>query len=302
MRFAAEESQTRGVGISEIRAEISLAIHQSRDIVKLEDDERGVRRYTTRTMLRIESHLLASVKRSEGNDNHRVAAPDVAAAIRQHPSIEPEQAEAVRHITQGEDSITAVNGFAGTGKTFMLSVAKSIWEASGYDVVGTALAAKAAKTIENDSGIPSTHIHRLLCTRSVSEQRTLKENVLPSEFVAIEEPSPTTGVHGYFLSPGRNPYARTVPAQEFIDVIVADEKEKKHGIIRRPDSHQSLIPWTEARRSALGITLERHQPQKSEPHPGPLAQFANTNQTKSDNCSDALIGELSLPKYEGRLR
>jgi len=51
---------------------------------------------------------------------------------------------------------------AGSGKTYMLKVANEIWRAAGFSVVGTSLAAKAAKTLENDSGIRSTHIHSLL--------------------------------------------------------------------------------------------------------------------------------------------
>ena len=85
----------------------------------------------------------------------------------------------------------------------------------------------------------------------MSEQRILKENVLPSEFFAIPEPSPDRGVEAYFPSPGRSPYRKLIPADEFASVVVSDDADALHGVHRRADADQLLVPWTERRREEL---------------------------------------------------
>ena len=56
----------------------------------------------------------------------------------------------------------AVVGHAGTGKTFMLSKACSIWEGSGYRVRGVALSGIAAQVLQDSAGIESKTVARSL--------------------------------------------------------------------------------------------------------------------------------------------
>ena len=92
--------------------------------------------------------------------------------------------------------------------------------------------------------------------KSVSEQRQERQAVLPSEFFGIDEPSAESGVEGYFVSPGRNPYRIVIDPREFDDIVVSDEMDRDHGIIRRDDMDQSLIPWTIDRERLFGINRE----------------------------------------------
>ena len=71
-----------------------------------------------------------------------------------------EQRAAVRHVTSGPDLALMV-GFAGTGKSAMLGVARWAWEVEGYTVRGAALSGIAAEGLEGGSGIASRTIASL---------------------------------------------------------------------------------------------------------------------------------------------
>ena len=74
---------------------------------------------------------------------------------------EQQYAAAVKIATTG-DKYVAVQGLAGTGKTYMLSYVRQIFEKEGYTVTGAAFAGKAADGLEADSGIKSGTIHSML--------------------------------------------------------------------------------------------------------------------------------------------
>jgi conjugative relaxase-like TrwC/TraI family protein len=74
---------------------------------------------------------------------------------------EQQHAAAVKIATTG-DKYVAVQGLAGTGKTYMLNFVRQIYEKEGYTVTGAAFAGKAADGLEADSGIKSGTIHRFL--------------------------------------------------------------------------------------------------------------------------------------------
>ncbi|WP_265001411.1 Ti-type conjugative transfer relaxase TraA, partial [Komagataeibacter sucrofermentans] len=65
-----------------------------------------------------------------------------------------EQALAVGEVTKSRD-LSVVVGYAGTGKSTMLGVARAAWEEAGYRVRGAALSGIAAEGLEAGSGIES---------------------------------------------------------------------------------------------------------------------------------------------------
>lgn len=73
-----------------------------------------------------------------------------------------EQLQAIRHIAGHRDQFIAVQGLAGTGKTYMLNAARQVWERQGFQVRGAAYTGKAAEGLQTDAGIKSATIHSLL--------------------------------------------------------------------------------------------------------------------------------------------
>ena len=154
----AVESQTRGLGISDIRGSVEHHLETSPEIVRLKNS-RGVRTFTTREMLAIEARMLDAASRLSRKSSHSVTLPEVQAHLK-NSILNEEQREAVRHICSGSDVVT-VTGIAGSGKTTMLSICREVLK-SRYQVLGTTLAAKASRGLEDGSGIRSVHIHKLL--------------------------------------------------------------------------------------------------------------------------------------------
>jgi conjugative relaxase-like TrwC/TraI family protein len=152
-----------------LRCEHVLALRTDRDAATIRGHDGKViaaktaeQRWTTHEMLEIELGVVdAGMFRQDSGCG--VACRDaVAAAVAARGSLSAEQDRMVRTICSSGDGIDIVEGVAGAGKTFALAAAREAWEASGYRVIGCSLAARAAKHLHDDAGIPASTIDRLL--------------------------------------------------------------------------------------------------------------------------------------------
>ncbi|WP_294256654.1 Ti-type conjugative transfer relaxase TraA [uncultured Sphingomonas sp.] len=141
--------------------QVMAAVRASPELVKLGKDGCGEDRFTSRDMVEAEARLeRATVKldasRGHGMDEqHRKLA--LARAEMRGLVLSSEQRSAFDHVTSGKD-LGVVVGYAGTGKSAMLGVAREAWESAGYQVRGLALSGIAAENLESGSGITSRTI------------------------------------------------------------------------------------------------------------------------------------------------
>ncbi|QNG47731.1 Ti-type conjugative transfer relaxase TraA [Sphingobium yanoikuyae] len=137
------------------------AVRASPDLIALGKDGRGDDRFTSRDMIETEqrlqrgSELLAERERHRTDEQAREAA--LAHAEGRGLLLSGEQRAAFEHVT-GDRDLSIVVGYAGTGKSAMLGVAREAWERSGFEVRGVALSGIAAEGLENGSGIASRTI------------------------------------------------------------------------------------------------------------------------------------------------
>lgn len=119
-------------------------------------------RWTTPEMLETETRLLASALHRRATSTGVAPGLAIDAAIAARPTLADEQERMLRAICSSGDGVEIVEGVAGAGKTFALAAARDAWEASGHRVIGCSLAARAAKQLQDDAGIPASTIDRLL--------------------------------------------------------------------------------------------------------------------------------------------
>ena len=133
-------------------------------------------RYSTAELLRVEEEALALV--GHGQD---VGAPTAARELveqvleagRSERHLSNEQEAMVRTVTTSSDRVVAVVGRAGAGKTTAVHAVASVLGAAGTPILGAAPSGVAAEKLQDEMGIPSTTLHRLL-------ERAGREGGLPS--------------------------------------------------------------------------------------------------------------------------
>ena len=141
--------------------EVMGAMRNSPDLVELGKDGRGEDRFTTREMIEAEQRLHRAAELMAEKELHEVRDRDREAALARAEQrglvLSGEQADALAHVTDGRD-LGIVVGYAGTGKSAMLGVAREAWESAGFEVRGVALSGIAAENLESGSGISSRTI------------------------------------------------------------------------------------------------------------------------------------------------
>jgi ATP-dependent exoDNAse (exonuclease V) alpha subunit len=119
-------------------------------------------RYSTPELIATERELLAGARERRGEGAGLVRESVIDSVLAGRPELSAEQAAMVRSLASSGDGLQVVLGRAGSGKTCALEPARLAWEAEGYQVIGAALAARAAAALEDDSGIRSGTLARLL--------------------------------------------------------------------------------------------------------------------------------------------
>lgn len=118
--------------------------------------------YTTKRNQAVESQIEQLTTKSKSLISPIFAAKTKKALKELNMSLSAEQTQAVIHITSNKHHFCAVQGLAGTGKTYMLAAARQVWEKNGFNVIGASFTGNAAEGLQTDAQIQSSTIHSLL--------------------------------------------------------------------------------------------------------------------------------------------
>jgi len=141
---------TQGATLDQIDAKVDEYLSSAHAVELVEG-----RIWTTPEILELERGTVASAVAGRGRATPVVDGAIVDEVLAARPSLSEEQQRMIRGLTQSGDAVEVVVGRAGAGKTFALDAVRAAFEASGHRVLGTALAVRAARELEDGSGIPS---------------------------------------------------------------------------------------------------------------------------------------------------
>jgi len=180
----------RYVDDQKLFSELQSKIQKSKQLICLEgsgpSDIKGV--FTTRDRLASEQDFVNRVNRLHGNSSHRVDQTLVDSKIDEanqglqaklnnpNASLSTDQVQAIQDMSKATQ-ICMVEGYAGTGKTTVMSVMRDIWQQSGYRVFGVAPTGRAADNLA-ECGIQSTTVHSFLKTYDQDRNQLNKNTVL----------------------------------------------------------------------------------------------------------------------------
>ena len=152
----------------------------SDQLLALGRDGRGDERFTTALMHNAEELLVRNAG-TLATTKHAVPRYDVDHAVRAAAArgfvLGADQRAALDHVAKPA-GLSLVVGYAGSGKSAMLGLARETWEAAGYTVRGTALSGIAAENLEGGSGIASRTIASLEHAWARDRDRLTSRDVL----------------------------------------------------------------------------------------------------------------------------
>jgi conjugative relaxase-like TrwC/TraI family protein len=164
MKSALKSGISDGLTLERVESQIGRALERG-GLVQLD-----INKYSSREAIKTEQKIVELVQSREPV-LFRVDAKQINAVIKEHGAhLNAGQQAAVRHITGSRDTVIAVQGYAGVGKTSMLSVANQVWERQGFSVQGLSFTGKAAETLQSESGIKSQTIHSFLSEREQADR------------------------------------------------------------------------------------------------------------------------------------
>src|SRR6202166_518256 len=139
------------------RAIARLALDRDETVI-VGTDARGVTRYASTDYLRDEARLFHAAGELAARHQLRLDPGNVQRALDRAPQLSEEQRGAVLAATTRDD-LALIVGRAGAGQTTAAATIAEAYRDAGYDVVGAALAGKAADTLQQEAGIHSRTLH-----------------------------------------------------------------------------------------------------------------------------------------------
>ncbi|HTW31121.1 MAG TPA: AAA family ATPase, partial [Candidatus Sulfotelmatobacter sp.] len=167
-RALVRDALRRGMGeINYAQVRSSLAARLASGEFRQIDDARDLpgRRFTTARVIEAEKDVIHRMQEGKGRTEPLMPPQELAAVSEQHHFLNRAQRAAIEEVLGSTDRIHGIQGYAGAGKTTVLSALRETIEAQDYDVHGLAPTSRAARQL-NEAGIPSGTLQGFLAASS----------------------------------------------------------------------------------------------------------------------------------------
>lgn len=159
-----------------------VQVKNADNVISLGFGDDGKERFTTANMLSIERNIQSDVAKLKNNIFALIPDKTIDKVLSDYElftgkKLTEEQDNAVRHIV-GKESISCIVGRAGTGKSFSLAAAKSIWDNQGNEVFGVALSGIASDGLVKDANMNSRTIASFLLSVENSSIKLSNNSVI----------------------------------------------------------------------------------------------------------------------------
>ena len=148
-------------GDERLLARFESAVLAHPELVRLSTTPDGeITRYTTRTVLQAELHVLRAAQGLVGQSGHEISDSERARVLtgEQFAGITREQTRAFRHAT-GKEGLAIIDGQAGTGKSFTMAAIRQSYEKAGYRVIGLGPTNAVAEDMRGDGFAQAATVH-----------------------------------------------------------------------------------------------------------------------------------------------
>jgi conjugative relaxase-like TrwC/TraI family protein len=150
------DASRSGVSVAELRGRAERFVLRP-DVIKTPGGE-----MTTTELLACERRLIAAaIDRADVPQCIGLGLVDRVIASGLAP-LTAEQAHATRAVASSTHGVSVIEASAGTGKTYIAAVLRAIYERAGFQVIGVAPTARAARELQEQAHIPSRTLDRLL--------------------------------------------------------------------------------------------------------------------------------------------
>jgi conjugative relaxase-like TrwC/TraI family protein len=169
-RTLVRDALRRGMGeITYGQVRSSLAARLASGEFRQMDNARDLpgRRFTTARVIEAEKEVIRRMQEGKGRIEPLMPQQQLAAASEQHRFLNRAQRAAVEEVLGSTDRLHGIQGYAGTGKSTVLSTLRETIEARGFEVHGLAPTSRAARQL-NEAGIPTGTLQGFLAASSAA--------------------------------------------------------------------------------------------------------------------------------------
>ena len=158
----------------ELYDEVVKKVLSSERLINLGYSTAGRETFTIEANFKNDLKLLSIANELEGRRTLDIRNKDLV-EVAKEKTLKDEQFNAIKHITNSGD-ISCLVGYAGAGKTYTMSALNEVYARNGIKVYGTSISGKAVQGLQDEAGIQSNTIAKMVQDYKSGSNESLPDN------------------------------------------------------------------------------------------------------------------------------